>query len=156
MDQQLFYSRSRSAAIIVRNGKILMERVFAFGYEFFTTPGGGIEPGETPEQAVLRELREECGVDGTVIRPLAVLYKTGGGADYSFEVRIPDDQEPVTGYDPEGSEDNPTLREVLWMSLDEISEKDRAFLWQYGLMSVDGYFAVIQSWGNEVSYPGQA
>ena len=72
------YDRSRSVAIVVRNGKILMERVFYFGREFFTVPGGGIEPGETPDQAVLRELKEECGVDGTVVRPLAVQHKSGG------------------------------------------------------------------------------
>ena len=96
-EREYFCDRSRSTAIVVRNGKILMERVFYFGREFFTVPGGGIEPGETPEQAVLRELKEECGVDGTVIRPLTVQYKNGGGVDYAFEVGIPEDLEPAQG-----------------------------------------------------------
>ena len=153
-EEQYVYHRSRSVAIVIRDGKILMERVFYFGREFFTVPGGGIEKGETPEAAALRELKEECGLDGTIIRPLAVQYKKDGSAEYSFEISIPDDQEAVTGYDPEETSDNPPLKEVLWMSLNEISEKDRAFLWSYGLMLVPGFFDEIKKWGDEISYPG--
>jgi 8-oxo-dGTP pyrophosphatase MutT (NUDIX family) len=140
-------------AIVIRDGKILMERVVYFGREFFTVPGGGIEDGETPEQAVLRELKEECGLDGKIVRPLAKLYKSNGTAEYSFEVEVSREQEAITGYDPEESSENPPLKEVLWMSLDEIPEKDRAFLWSYGLIGVGDFFSKIKSWGDEISYP---
>lgn len=59
----------------------------------------------------------------------------------------------MTGYDPEETAGDPPLKEVLWMNLEEISERDRAFLWFYGLISVDGFFDRIRSWGDEISYP---
>lgn len=37
--------------------------------------------------------------------------------------------------------------------LDELSEKDRAFLWSYGLLDVGDYFDLVLSWGDEISYP---
>ena len=114
-----------------------------------------VEEGETPEQAVLRELQEECGLDGKIIRPLAVQYKLDGSAEYSFEVEVSEEQEAITGYDPEESTENPPLKEVLWMSLVEISEKDRAFLWAYGLLTVEEFFEKLKSWGDEISYPGE-
>ena len=50
------------AAIIRKDGKILAtQRGYgeqAGGWEF---PGGKIEPGETPEQAIVREIHEELG-----------------------------------------------------------------------------------------------
>ena len=36
-------------------------------------PGGGVDPGESAADAVVRELREELGVDGTGVRPLGDL-----------------------------------------------------------------------------------
>jgi 8-oxo-dGTP pyrophosphatase MutT (NUDIX family) len=35
----------------------------------WATPGGGLEPGETPEQAAIRELREEIGLVIDVLGP---------------------------------------------------------------------------------------
>ena len=152
--------RNRSVAIVIRNGKILMERLCYKndnnGKEFFSVPGGGIEEGESPEQTVLRELKEECGLDGTIVKALAVIY-SHGRKEYSFEVAVPKDQQAITGYDPEeAGSDNPPLREVVWKSLNEISEKDRAFLWSYGLIQVQDFYQTIVDWGDEISYPGQA
>jgi 8-oxo-dGTP pyrophosphatase MutT (NUDIX family) len=46
--------------------------------EVWSTPGGAIEPGETPAAAVVREAREELGVE---VRPTA-LIGVFGGPDY--------------------------------------------------------------------------
>lgn len=43
-------------------------------------PKGHIEPGETPEQAAVRELEEEGGVTGRLLAPL-------GSSSYAFEGR---------------------------------------------------------------------
>ncbi|MBC1500875.1 (deoxy)nucleoside triphosphate pyrophosphohydrolase [Listeria weihenstephanensis] len=55
-------------AIIQKNGKILCVQradsaVNGADWEF---PGGKIEPGETPEQALIREVQEEIGCEITV------------------------------------------------------------------------------------------
>jgi len=53
--------RRGAVAVIVRNDRLLIirrsQQVVAPGMYCF--PGGGIEPGETEEQAVIRELQEE-------------------------------------------------------------------------------------------------
>jgi len=57
-----------TAAIIEREGKVLIARRSHSGsaggkWEF---PGGSIEPGETPERCLARELHEELGIDSRV------------------------------------------------------------------------------------------
>jgi 8-oxo-dGTP diphosphatase len=51
----------KSAGIIIRDKKLLFTR--AKGMAIFIDPGGQIEPGETPEGALVRELKEELDID---------------------------------------------------------------------------------------------
>lgn len=40
---------------------------------YFETPGGGVDEGETPEQAARRECEEELGYDIEILAPLGVV-----------------------------------------------------------------------------------
>lgn len=63
-------------ALIVRSDKrfLLLKRsaseTFLAGY--WEIPGGGSDYGETPEEAVKREVKEECSLEVKVLAPLAV------------------------------------------------------------------------------------
>ncbi len=56
----------RAAAIIIQDNSVaLIERRRA-GRQYFLFPGGKVEEGETLEEAVIREVREELGLAVTV------------------------------------------------------------------------------------------
>ena len=56
-----------AAAVIVQDGKLLATQRGHGDYRgFWEFPGGKLEPGETPEEAVVREIREELDCDITV------------------------------------------------------------------------------------------
>jgi ADP-ribose pyrophosphatase YjhB (NUDIX family) len=50
-------------AIIIENGKILVMRRNKYGSEYFTLVGGRANDGESIEQALVREVKEETGLD---------------------------------------------------------------------------------------------
>ena len=60
--------RDRATLVVVRNGLILLARDAGQGH--FNMPGGGIEKGESPEQAAVRELLEETGMTATTTESL--------------------------------------------------------------------------------------
>ena len=51
--------------LLIRRGKEPWKGMLAF-------PGGFVDKGEDPEVAVIRELKEECGIDGKVLHLLCV------------------------------------------------------------------------------------
>lgn len=61
-----------AAAVLCRNGRCLLTRrppgSHLAGYWEF--PGGKLEPGETPVQALHRELREELDIEVAQVKPL--------------------------------------------------------------------------------------
>ncbi len=53
-----------AAALVDRDGRVLLAQRNSGGLKgLWEFPGGKIEPGESPEAALVRELREELGID---------------------------------------------------------------------------------------------
>ena len=78
-----------AAALIVRDGEVLIgqrrpNQPMALLWEF---PGGKIETGESPQQALARELHEELGIQATIGPPIIRIrhnYRHGGAVDLQF------------------------------------------------------------------------
>lgn len=80
-----------AAALIIREGLVLIgqrraDQPMALLWEF---PGGKLEPGESPQQALARELFEELGIRATIGAPVTRIrhnYRHGGAVDLQFFV----------------------------------------------------------------------
>ncbi|MEI7682802.1 MAG: NUDIX domain-containing protein [Candidatus Saccharibacteria bacterium] len=77
--------RKAARAIVIQNQNILLMKRNKFGQEYYCLPGGGIDSGETADQSVLREIKEEASL--SVINPRLVYIEENGdpyGTQYIF------------------------------------------------------------------------
>lgn len=92
------------------------------GKLLWTFPGGGVENGETPAQAAVREVAEEVNLKTEVVR---LLYQgpreQANGNYYCYLGRITAG-EVALGNDPELMASMQELHEVRWRSLDEVCD----------------------------------
>lgn len=143
----------RAQVIVVREGRVLMVQHRQDGIEWWCLPGGGIEPGETPAEAAIRELEEECNLRGVLVRQTSQVFYGGDDIHYTYLVEVPKDQEATLGHDPEFCAATQILSDLAWRGLDEISEVERAYLWSAGLMTIPCFFAELSAWNRSISIP---
>ena len=107
------------AALILKDGKVLVcqrtrHQSMPLKWEF---PGGKIEDGEQPRDALRRELEEELGIDAHIGEEVARIrhdYKNGGAVELRFYV--------VNEYT--GEMENRIFRDVRWAKRSELPSYD--------------------------------
>ncbi|MEU9002376.1 NUDIX hydrolase [Streptomyces sp. NPDC048551] len=112
--------RRRVAAVILREGSVLMVRERGRGAsgrhdgpEYWTLPGGGVEPGEDLEAAVRREVAEETGLRAlSVRRSHEAPYPSGRTTCFRVEVGA---GEPVLGVDADLECACPRMVGLVWV-----------------------------------------
>lgn len=63
-------------AIVVKDGQLLVMHRNKFGHQYYALVGGGIDHGESQEQALYREVQEEAGI--TIANPRMVIHEDAG------------------------------------------------------------------------------
>lgn len=114
---------------------LLIKRGHEPGMGLWSVPGGRVEPGETDEQAVVREVREETGLEVACGPLLGAIERPGTAGTI---LQISDYRAVVTGGELVPGDDAADAR---WLTLQEAAELDDAGKFTGGLLTI------LRSWG---------
>lgn len=142
----MIYFAARALVIDESGRVLLLSWRNPDGRVVWMTPGGGIEAGETPQEACLRELREEAGIEaGEVGRYLARLkIKTSlrDRDEHHFLIRHAGEVGFATLPDP-GTEDS------RWWTLEELEASTELFHpWNVAQLLrrvLDGEYGILEA-----------
>jgi 8-oxo-dGTP diphosphatase len=96
------------AFLLVRRGREPSKGLYAF-------PGGRVQPPETDEEAVRRELVEETGLSVTTLEPLLQLHLPGSSGHPAFRLLV------FRGFGPSGTMlAGDDADEVGWFGIEEM------------------------------------
>ena len=118
--------RIRAGIVLIQNGNVALIERHRAGLDYFVFPGGGVDDGETPEQAAIREAMEELGIEVTIKQKIAeiqlghksrqvyyLVEQTGG----EFGTGV---GEEYTDSDPDDPEQGVYI--PIWMPIEKLSE----------------------------------
>lgn len=122
--------RTRAGIILIEDGKVALIERHRAGLEYFVFPGGGVDEGETPDQAAVREAMEELGVEVVIKQKVAVIHFGQSTQIYFLAEQVGGEFGSGTGEEYTDSDPNDPEEGIyipVWMPIDELPQHEKVF-----------------------------
>lgn len=117
--------RVRAGIVLIQDGKVALIERHRAGIDYFVFPGGGMDQGETPEQAAVREAMEELGIEVAIKQKIAEIQMGQKSRQMYFLVEQiggtfgTGTGEEYTDADPHDPDEGVYI--PIWMPIDQLS-----------------------------------
>ena len=119
--------RVRAGIVLIKENKVALIERHRAGLDYFVFPGGGVDEGETPEQAAIRETREELGIEVVIKQKVAEITLGPKSRQIYFLVEHVSGEfgtgtgEEFTDSDPNDPDEG--IYVPIWMPIDELPRR---------------------------------
>ena len=116
--------RVRAGIVLIKQNQVALIERHRAGLDYFIFPGGGVNEGETPEQAAIRETLEELGIEVVIKRRIAEIQLGRNSRQVYFLVEQVGGEfgtgigEEFTDADPNDPDEGVYV--PIWMPIDEL------------------------------------
>jgi 8-oxo-dGTP diphosphatase len=123
--------RLRAGIVLIKENKVALIERYRAGFHYFIFPGGGVEVGESLEQAAIRETKEELGIEVMIKQKVAEVH-IGNKSQQAYFLVEQTGGEFGTGTGEEfaiSNRDNPQKGIYIptWMPVDELAEHTNVY-----------------------------
>lgn len=117
--------RTRAGVVLIEKDNVALIQRHRAGLEYYVFPGGGVDEGETPEQAAVREAFEELGIEVAIQQKVAVIYFDQSTQIYYLVKRVRGRFGTGTGEEFTDADPNDPTEGIyipIWMPIDELPQ----------------------------------
>ena len=123
--------RIRAGIVLIEDNKVALIERHRAGLHYFVFPGGGVNEGESPEQAAVRETMEELGIEVAIKQKVAEIQIGRKSRQVYFLVDQTNGEfgtgagEEYTDSDPNDPEEG--IYFPVWMPIEELLLHDKIY-----------------------------
>jgi 8-oxo-dGTP diphosphatase len=145
--------RIRAGIVLIQDNKVALIERHRAGLDYFVFPGGGVDEGESAEEAAVREAMEELGVT-VVIKQKVAEVQVGQKSRQIYFLAEQTSGEFGTGVGEEFTDSDPYSPEEgiyipIWMPVDELLHHQNVYPADVAKLVIK---AVREGWTESASF----
>ena len=122
--------RIRAGIVLIENDKVVLIERFRSRVHYYVFPGGGVEEGERPEVAALREMKEETGLTVRILKRVMTIFFGLSIQHYFLAERVDGKYGTGTGEEFTDADPDDSYKGVyvpVWMPLNWLEEHAKVY-----------------------------